>query len=157
MQDPYGFCCFPQVHGPAMEAWANLERVLSIDLNSATENPLIGWDESTGTPVAHHHGGFFATPLTLALDQLCLAVLGTARLSTARLSALGRPELTGLRSYLADEASAGSGMMTLEYSAAAATAEIQTHATPAALAHVVLSEWRRPRASPPRRPARPCA
>ncbi|GAA2663030.1 histidine ammonia-lyase [Streptomyces vastus] len=140
VQDPYGFRCFPQVHGPAMEAWANLERVLFVDLNSATENPLIGWDESTGTPVAHHHGGFFATPLTLALDHLCLAVLGTARLSAARLSALGRPELTGLRSYLADEASAGSGMMILEYGAAAATAEIQTYATPAALAHVVLSQ-----------------
>ncbi|MFC4471102.1 aromatic amino acid lyase [Streptomyces xiangluensis] len=71
---------------------------------------------------------------------MCLAALGTARLSTARLSALGRPELTGLRSYLADEASAGSGMMILEYSAVATTAEIQAYATPAALAHVVLSQ-----------------
>ncbi|MFF4349070.1 aromatic amino acid lyase [Streptomyces sp. NPDC001530] len=146
VQDPFGFRCFPQAHGPATEAWASLDRVLSIDLNSATENPLIGWDEPTGAPVAlvapvaHHHGGFFAAPLTLALDQLCLAVLGTARLSAARLSGLGRPELTGLRSYLADEASAGSGMMILEYSAAAALAEIQAGATPAALGHVVLSQ-----------------
>jgi len=140
VQDPFGFRCFPQVHGPATEAWAGLERVLSIELNSATENPLIGWDEPTGVPVAHHHGGFFATPLTLALDQLGLAVLGTARLSAARLSGLGRPELTGLRSYLADDASAGSGMMILEYSAAAALAEIQACATPAALGHVVLSQ-----------------
>jgi histidine ammonia-lyase len=122
-----------------MEAWAALESVLSIDLNSAAENPLIGWDESTGAPFALHHGGFFATPLTLALDQVCLAVLGTARLSAARLAGLGRPELTGLRSYLADEASAGSGMMILEYSAAAAVAEILACATPAALGHVVLS------------------
>lgn len=139
VQDPFGFRCFPQVHGPATEAWSNLERVLSIDLNSATENPLIGWDEITGVPVALHHGGFFTAPLTLALDQLGLAVLGTARLSAARLSGLGRPELTGLRSYLADASSAGSGMMILEYSAASALAEIQACATPAALGHVVLS------------------
>ncbi|MFF2851533.1 aromatic amino acid ammonia-lyase [Streptomyces sp. NPDC058001] len=139
VQDPFGFRCFPQSHGPAMEAHATLERVLSIDLNSASENPLIGWDPDGRTPVAHHHGGFFATPLTLALDQLCLAVLGTARLSTARLSGLGRPELTGLRSYLADEASASSGMMILEYGAAAAVAEIHACATPATLGHVVLS------------------
>lgn len=39
VQDPFGFRCFPQVHGPATEAWAGLERVLSIELNSATENP----------------------------------------------------------------------------------------------------------------------
>ncbi|MET9891162.1 aromatic amino acid ammonia-lyase [Streptomyces sp. NPDC006465] len=140
VQDPFGFRCFPQVHGPATEAWSGLDRVLSIDLNSATENPLIGWDETTGAPVAQHHGGFFTAPLTLALDQLGLAVLGTARLSAARLSALGRPELTGLRSYLADTSSAGSGMMILEYSAASALAEIQACATPAALGHVVLSQ-----------------
>ncbi|MFJ6505908.1 aromatic amino acid ammonia-lyase [Streptomyces sp. NPDC091879] len=140
VQDPYGFRCFPQAHGPATEAWESLERVLSIDLNSATENPLIGWDAATRAPVALHHGGFFTAPLTLALDQLGLAVLGTARLSAARLSGLGGPELTGLRSYLADTSSAGSGMMILEYSAASALAEIQLCATPAALGHVVLSQ-----------------
>jgi histidine ammonia-lyase len=140
VQDPFGFRCFPQVHGPAMEAWSGLERVLSIDLNSATENPLIGWDEATGAPAARHHGGFFTAPLVLALDQLGLAVLGTARLSAARLSGLGRPELTGQRSYLTDASSAGSGMMILEYSAASALAEIQACATPAALGHVVLSQ-----------------
>ncbi|MFF8532871.1 aromatic amino acid ammonia-lyase [Streptomyces sp. NPDC015532] len=140
VQDPFGFRCFPQAHGPAMEAWSGLDRVLSIDLNSAAENPLIGWDGITGDPVARHHGGFFTAPLTLALDQLALAVLGTARLSAARLSALGRPELTGLRSYLADASSAGSGMMILEYSAASALAEIQACATPASLGHVVLSQ-----------------
>ncbi|MET9408468.1 aromatic amino acid ammonia-lyase [Streptomyces sp. NPDC002935] len=140
VQDPFGFRCFPQAHGPATEAWSDLDRVLSIDLNSATENPLIGWDETTGDPVARHHGAFFAAPLTLALDRLGLAVLGTARLSAARLSALGRPELTGLSSYLADDSSAGSGMMILEYSAASALAEVQACAAPAALGHVVLSQ-----------------
>lgn len=140
VQDPFGFRCFPQTHGPATEAWSALDGLLSIDLNSAVENPLIGWDEVAGAPVARHHGGFFATPLVLALDGLCLAVLGTARLSAARLSGLGRPELTGLRSYLADGASAGSGMMILEYSAAAAVAEVQACAAPAALGHVVLSQ-----------------
>lgn len=140
VQDPYGFRCFPQAHGPATEAWEDLERVLEIDLDSATENPLIDWDAATAAPVARHHGGFFTAPLTLALDRLGLAVLGTARLSAARLSGLGRPELTGLRSYLADTSSAGSGMMILEYSAASALAEIQACATPAALGHVVLSQ-----------------
>ncbi|MEV8033727.1 aromatic amino acid ammonia-lyase [Streptomyces sp. NPDC086182] len=140
VQDPFGFRCFPQAHGPATQSWTGLERVLSIDLNSAAENPLIGWDETTGAPVARHHGGFFTAPLALALDQLGLAVLGTARLSAARLSGLGRPELTGLRSYLADSSSAGSGMMILEYSAASALSEIQACAAPAVLGHVVLSQ-----------------
>ncbi len=140
IQDPFAFRCFPQVHGPALEACAALDRVLSVDLNAAAENPLISQDGPDGAPAAYHHGGFFAMPLTLQLDQLCLALLGTARLSTARLAALGRSDLTGLPSFLTDGTSAGSGIMILEYSANAALAEVHAAAAPASLGHAVLSQ-----------------
>lgn len=139
IQDPYGFRAFPQVHGPALEAVGALRRILDVEVNCPSENPLISEDGPDGGPAAYHHGGFFAAPLGLALDHLCLAVLQTGQLSAARLSHLGDPDLTGLRPFLAGGPAASSGMMILEYSAASALAEVRAGATPASLGHVVLS------------------
>jgi histidine ammonia-lyase len=105
-----------------------------VEVNSPSENPLITED---GT--AHHHGGFFATPLGLALDGVCLALLQTAQLSAARLTALGRPDLTGLPAYLASGPASSSGMMILEYTANSALAELRSCAAPASAGHTVLS------------------
>jgi histidine ammonia-lyase len=139
IQDPFGFRAFPQVHGPALEAATALRRILAIEINCSSENPLISEDGPDGGPAAYHHGGFFATPLGLALDHLCLAVLQTGQLSAARLSALGDPELTGLRPFLAQGSPASSGMMILEYSASSALAEVRASAMPASAGHTVLS------------------
>ncbi|MFJ5609345.1 aromatic amino acid ammonia-lyase [Streptomyces sp. NPDC093221] len=139
IQDPYGFRAFPQVHGPALEAAWALRRILDVEVNCPSENPLIGEEGPDGGPVAYHHGGFMATPVGLALDHLCLAVLQTAQLSAARLTAFGDPEITGLRSYLAGGSAASSGMMILEYSANSALAEIRASAAPASAGHAVLS------------------
>ncbi|MGV9562308.1 aromatic amino acid ammonia-lyase [Streptomyces sp. NPDC003480] len=134
IQDPYGFRAFPQVHGPALEAADRLRGILEVEINCPSENPLIGED---GT--AHHHGGFFAAPLGLALDGLCLALLGTARLSIARLTALGRPDLTGLTAFLASGPASSSGTMILEYTANSALADLRACAAPASAGHAVLS------------------
>jgi histidine ammonia-lyase len=135
IQDPYGFRAFPQVHGPALEAADALRRIVEVEVNCPSENPLIGAD---GT--AHHHGGFFAAPLGLALDGLCLALLQTAQLSAARLAALGRPDLTGLPAYLAPGPTGSSGTMILEYTANSALAELRSCAAPASAGHAVLSQ-----------------
>ncbi|MFI6347220.1 aromatic amino acid lyase [Streptomyces sp. NPDC050560] len=140
VQDPFAFRCFPQLHGPALEARAALERTLAVDLNAAAENPLISAEGPEGTATAYHHGGFYEAPLALALDQLCLALLQTARGSAARLLALGRADLTGLHHFLADGAPAASGVMILEHSAHAALAEVQACATPASLTHAVVAQ-----------------
>jgi histidine ammonia-lyase len=135
VQDPFGYRCFPQVHGPAVEAAEALERVLGVEINSASENPLISAAEGT----AHHHGGFHQATLGLALDHLRVALLHTAHLSTARLATLVEPAFTGLRPFLAEGASASSGVMILEYSANSALAQLRNAAYPAALGHAVLS------------------
>ncbi|MEU4232029.1 aromatic amino acid ammonia-lyase [Nonomuraea sp. NPDC026600] len=139
IQDPYAFRCFPQIHGPALEASDALERVLAVELNAGAENPLISADGPDGGPASYHHGGFFSAHVALALDQLSLALLPTARLSAARLAALAEPGITGLRPFLAGEASAGSGVLILEYSANAALAELRNAAAPASSGHAVLS------------------
>ncbi|MEV8549071.1 aromatic amino acid ammonia-lyase [Streptomyces glaucescens] len=135
IQDPYGFRAFPQVHGCALDAAQTLRRIVETEINCPSENPLVAPDGSA----AFHHGGFYAAPLALALDGLHLAVLQTAQLSAARLSALGRPDLTGLPAFLATGPPGSSGTMILEYPAAAALAELRACASPASAGHAVLS------------------
>lgn len=139
IQDPFGFRAFPQAHGPALDAAGALGRILAIEVNSASENPLISDEGPDGGPAAYHHGGFFAAPLGLAVDHLCLAVLQTAQLSVARLSGFGDPDITGLRPYLAQGPAGSSGMMILEYSANSALAEVRAGAMPASAGHAVMS------------------
>ncbi|MDX3379951.1 aromatic amino acid ammonia-lyase [Streptomyces niveiscabiei] len=135
VQDPYGFRAFPQVHGCALDAGERLREVVEVEVNCPSENPLVDPDGLT----AYHHGGFFAAPLALALDGLNLALLKTAQLSTARLSALGHPELTGLAPFLADGPASSSGAMILEYTANSALAELRSQAAPASSGHAVVS------------------
>ncbi|MFD9099394.1 aromatic amino acid ammonia-lyase [Streptomyces collinus] len=135
IQDPYGFRCLPQIHGPAHDAADALESVLLIEINAAAENPLIFPNDLA----AYHHGGFFQTQLALALDHFRLAVTQVARLSTSRLSTFNEPAYTRLRPFLADQEPASSGVMILEYAASAALGDLRAFSAPASLGHAVLS------------------
>ncbi|MET7455125.1 aromatic amino acid ammonia-lyase [Streptomyces sp. NPDC005574] len=135
IQDPYGFRCLPQIHGPAHDAADALEEVLAIEINAAAENPLI----SPQDLAAYHHGGFYQAQLALALDHFRLSVTQVARLSTSRLSTLNEPAYTRLRPFLADLEPASSGVMILEYAAGAALGDLRAFSAPASLGHAVLS------------------
>ncbi|MEU6226174.1 aromatic amino acid ammonia-lyase [Streptomyces sp. NPDC047042] len=135
IQDPYGFRCLPQIHGPAHDAADALEGVLRIEINAAAENPLISPEDLA----AYHHGGFYQAQLALALDHFRLAVTQVARLSTSRLSTLNEPAFTRLRPFLADHEPAASGVMILEYAAGAALGDLRAFSAPASLGHAVLS------------------
>ncbi|MFD8425039.1 aromatic amino acid ammonia-lyase [Streptomyces sp. NPDC059466] len=135
IQDPYGFRCVPQIHGPAHDAADALDEVLSVEINAAAENPLISAEDMA----AYHHGGFYQAQLALALDHFRLAVTQVARLSTSRLSTLNEPAYTRLRPFLADQEPASSGVMILEYAAGAALGDLRAFSAPASLGHAVLS------------------
>ncbi|MCX4726164.1 aromatic amino acid lyase [Streptomyces sp. NBC_00963] len=135
IQDPYGFRCVPQIHGPAQDAADLLERTIAVEINAAAENPLIHAEDMA----AYHHGGFYMAQLALALDHFRLALTQTARLSTSRLSELNEPGFTRLRPFLADGEAASSGVMILEYAAGAALGELSALSAPASLGHAVLS------------------
>jgi histidine ammonia-lyase len=135
IQDPFGYRCFPQIHGPAVDATAELRRVLEVEINAAAENPLI-WAEDDA---AYHHGAFHCAYPGQALDRMRLALLHTGNLSTARLATLVEPRFTGLRPFLADGASGSSGVMILEYSSNSALAEVRNLAEPASLGNAVVS------------------
>ena len=98
LQDPYGYRAFPQVHGPAVEAVAHAQQVVTAEINAASENPLID-------PAAHtawHNGNFHATYVGLALDAARAALFQTAALAAARLGTLVEPAFTGLEAFAAD-------------------------------------------------------
>jgi histidine ammonia-lyase len=135
IQDPYGFRCLPQIHGPAHDAADALEAVLAVEFNAAAENPFISPEDLA----AYHHGGFYQAQLVLALDQFRLATTLVARLSTSRLSTLNEPAYTRLRPFLADHEPASSGVMILEYAASAALGDLRAFSAPASLGHAVLS------------------
>ncbi|OQR63053.1 histidine ammonia-lyase [Streptomyces maremycinicus] len=135
IQDPFGFRAFPQAHGCALDASERLRDVVEVEVNCPSENPLMDPDGAA----AFHHGGFFAAPLGLALDAAVLALLQTAQLSAARLTALGDPGITGLPAFLAGGPATSSGTMILEYTANSALAELRSAAAPASAGHAVLS------------------
>ncbi|MGX1908490.1 aromatic amino acid ammonia-lyase [Streptomyces phaeochromogenes] len=135
IQDPYGFRCLPQIHGPAHDAADALEEVLAVEINAAAENPLICAEDMA----AYHHGGFYQAQLALALDHFRLSLTQVARLSTSRLSTLNEPSYTRLRPFLADHEPASSGVMILEYAAGAALGDLRAFSAPASLGHAVLS------------------
>ena len=163
IQDPYAVRCIPQVHGAGLEALGSAERILQVEVNVASENPLVvasgsndGEDALANSPATetttgsgtgvgdeneavYHHGGFHQALLTQALDALNLALLSVGQLSLARLDLMFHPEFTGLRPFLADGEPASSGVMILENAAHDALSELRNAAMPAGLGHATLS------------------
>ena len=133
LQDPFALRCVPQVAGALHDALGQLHDVLAVELDAAAENPLLAGGRF------HHHGGFHAASLALALDTVRLAVVPFAQLSTARLAHLMDPPLTGLPAFLATGAPGSSGLMIAEYVAADALARLRAAAAPVTLGTATIS------------------
>ncbi|MGW7353203.1 aromatic amino acid ammonia-lyase [Streptomyces sp. Z26] len=135
LQDPFGLRAFPQVQGPALEAAAQVERVLQVDLNAAAENPFIDAE----TQLAYHHGQFSTAQVALAFDHLRATLHHIAELSAARLSDLVEPDLSDLPPFLAEGPAGSSGFMILEYVAHDALGTLRHAAGPVTLGTAVIS------------------
>lgn len=135
LQDPFGLRAFPQVQGAALDAAAHVERVLDVDVNAAAENPLIDIE----TEAAYHHGQFSTAQVALAFDYLRASLHHIAELSTARLSDLVEPDLSGLPPFLAEGPAGSSGVMILEYVAHDALGTLRHAASPVTLGTAVIS------------------
>jgi histidine ammonia-lyase len=109
IQDPFGLRVLPQVTAPALDAARGLRGVLTVELTAAVENPLVTADG------VRHHGQFHTATLASHLDAVRGAFLPVLSLSAARLGLLMRPDMTGLRAFLAAGPAASSGLMISEY------------------------------------------
>jgi histidine ammonia-lyase len=134
-QHPYGFRALPQVHGAAVDALVAADQVVTCELNSASENPLV---DAAGLQF-WHNGNFHTAYLALALDAARAAAFQAAALSAARLGGLMDPGITGLAGFLAADPVPSSGLMITEYVAQSALAEIRLLAAPATLGSAVVS------------------
>lgn len=130
VQDAYSLRCMPQVHGAARDTLSELRRVLEIELNSATDNPLVFPD--TGEVISG--GNFHGEPVAMALDYAAIGVSELGAISERRIERLVNPDLSGgLPAFLVGEPGMNSGMMMAQVTATALCAENKILAHPASI------------------------
>ncbi|GAB3466420.1 aromatic amino acid ammonia-lyase [Actinophytocola sediminis] len=135
IQDPYGLRAFPQVQGPALDALGYLREVLSVEINAATENPMV----SLSAGDVFHHAHFHTAYVAVALDQARATIHHVAELSATRLGDLVEPSFTDLPAFLAVGPPGSSGVMILEYVTHDALAALRQAALPVTLGTAVVS------------------
>lgn len=142
-QDSYSLRCIPQVHGAVRDALAQAKRVLDIELNAVTDNPLVFPDkqaehvEEQVISAGHFHG----MPLALAMSYLKAAIPVLASISERRLNKLVDPATNdGLPAFLiGNEDGTESGHMIVQYTAAAIVNDLASRAMPASVYSVPTS------------------
>ena len=136
VQDAYSLRCAPQVHGAARDLLAYVEGTVGVELNAATDNPLVLVDD--GELVSN--GNFHGQPVAFALDALAMAVSELASISERRLERLVNPALSdGLPAFLTEEGGLNSGFMIPQYVAASLVSESKTLTHPASVDSIPTS------------------
>ncbi|MDQ2889912.1 MAG: histidine ammonia-lyase, partial [Gemmatimonadota bacterium] len=129
VQDAYGLRCVPQVQGPVLDALEFIEGVVSRELNSATDNPLVF---ESGEMLSG--GNFHGQSVAMALDFLAIAVTNLAVMSERRTDRLVHPDLNeGLPPFLSPDAGLNSGFMMAQVTAASITSECKVLAHPSSV------------------------
>jgi histidine ammonia-lyase len=115
VQDPYSFRCIPVVHGAVRDSIAHVRRVTETEANSVTDNPLVFPEDG----VFLSGGNFHGEPIALAIDFLKIAVSELASIGERRLYLLLNAEDRGLPLFLTGRSGLQSGLMIVQYAAAA--------------------------------------
>ncbi len=127
VQDAYSLRCAPQVHGAFRDVLAFTERVLTIEMGSVSDNPIVLDD---GEVVSG--GNFHGQPVAVSLDALAAATVGLASISERRLYRMLDPATNnGLPAFLVEQAGLNSGFMLVQYTAASLVSECKSLAHPA--------------------------
>jgi histidine ammonia-lyase len=143
-QDAYCLRCIPQVHGAVRDAIAQACRVVDIELNAVTDNPLIFPDAKEAKVIEDQvisAGHFHGMPLALALSYVKAAIPVLASISERRLNKLVDPATSdGLPAFLiGNEDATDSGFMIVQYTAAALVNDLATRAHPASVHSIPTS------------------
>ncbi len=129
VQDPYCIRCQPQVDGACLDLLRSVARVLEIEANAVTDNPLVLSDNSVVSG-----GNFHAEPVAFAADQIALAVCEIGAISQRRIALLVDPALSyGLPAFLAKKPGLNSGLMIAEVTSAALMSENKQLSHPASV------------------------
>jgi histidine ammonia-lyase len=135
VQDAYSLRCMPQVHGAVRDALNHARRILEIEINSATDNPLVFAESEEVISGGNFHG----EPIALALDYAAVAIADLGTISERRVERLVNPDLSGLPAFLAPHAGTNSGMMIAQVAAVSLIAENNVLAHPASVTNLPTS------------------
>ncbi len=143
-QDSYSLRCIPQVHGAVRDALAQAARVLDVELNAVTDNPLLFPDALEAQVIEDHvisAGHFHGMPLALAMSYVKAAIPVLASISERRLNKLVDPATNdGLPGFLiGNEDATDSGFMIVQYTAAALVNDLASRAHPASVYSIPTS------------------
>ena len=132
VQDAYSLRCAPQVHGAVRDAITQIRATLTVELNSATDNPLVFVNRggAAGSGEVISGGNFHGQPLAMAADQLAVALATLGGISERRIEQMTNPQTSLLPAFLVRDAGLNSGFMILQVTAAALASEMKAQATP---------------------------
>jgi histidine ammonia-lyase len=138
VQDAYSLRCTPQVHGAVRDALAQAREMAAVELNSATDNPLVFVRDSAAEKTgAADYGGdivsggnFHGQPLAMAADQVAIAIATLGGIAERRIEQMTNPLTSLLPAFLTPEPGLNSGFMIAQVTAAALTSENKALATP---------------------------
>ncbi len=143
-QDAYSLRCIPQVHGAVRDALAQAARVIEIELNAVTDNPLL-FPDVEGAQVIEDQvvsaGHFHGMPLALAMSYVKAAIPVLASISERRIAKLVDAATNdGLPAFLTgNEDATDSGFMIVQYTAAALVNDLASRAHPASVYSIPTS------------------
>ncbi len=143
-QDAYCLRCAPQVHGAVRDAVMQAQRVIDVELNAVTDNPLIFPDAEDAQVIEDQvisAGHFHGMPLALVMSYVKTAIPVMASISERRLNKLVDPATSdGLPAFLTgNEDATDSGFMIVQYTAAALVNDLATRAHPACVYSIPTS------------------
>ncbi len=139
VQDQYSIRCMPQIHGAVREAVAYVTKVVNIEINSVTDNPLILTDEHANQHIVSG-GNFHGEPVAIAMDTLAIALSELANVSDRRIaSLLDAATNHGLPAFLTENGGLNSGLMILQYTTAALVSENKVLAHPSSVDSIPTS------------------
>jgi histidine ammonia-lyase len=131
VQDAYSLRCTPQVHGAVRDSLAQARAMAEVELNSATDNPLVFASTSrSGSGDIVSGGNFHGQPLAMAADQVAIAIATLGGISERRIEQMTNPLTSMLPAFLTPEPGLNSGFMIAQVTAAALTSENKALAAP---------------------------
>src|SRR6266446_1353932 len=129
VQDAYSLRCTPQVHGAVRDSLAQAREIAAVELNSATDNPLVFVRDANNGDIISG-GNFHGQPLAMAADQVAIAIATLGGIVERRVEQMTNPLTSMLPAFLTPEPGLNSGFMIAQVTAAALTSENKALATP---------------------------
>ena len=129
VQDPYSLRCQPQVMGACLDQIRHAAKVLQIESNAVSDNPLVFAEEED----IISGGNFHAEPVAIVADGLAIAIAEIGSLSERRMALLIDSGLSKLPPFLVDNGGVNSGFMIAQVTSAALASENKTWAHPASV------------------------